>query len=104
MKNTSWAFKNHFSTLSSPARRVLNPFHKQNEPQSRENSPKSDAFLMKINKVEVGDDKHELKKKKKKVFISVPKSSSLYFHPTAPDLKMKPEGTQNTHGQPEGKA
>lgn len=65
MKNTSWAFKNHFSTLSSPARRVLNPFHKQNEPQSRENSPKSDAFLMKINKVEVGDDKHELKKKKK---------------------------------------
>lgn len=71
MKNTSWAFKNHFSTLSSPARRVLNPFHKQNEPQSRENSPKSDAFLMKINKVEVGDDKHELKKKKKKsIYLS----------------------------------
>lgn len=100
MKNTSWAFKNHFSTLSSPARRVLNPFHKQNEPQSRENSPKSDAFLMKINKVEVGDDKHELKK----IIKKVSQLPSLYFHPTAPDLKTKPEGTQNTHSQPEGGA
>lgn len=54
---------------------------------------------MKINKLEVGDDKNEL------IIIIIIKylsqPPSLYFHP---QLKMKPDGTQNTHGQTEGEA